>query len=272
VIDQPRLLEGQCAMVFGAGRGIGRATALALGAAGASVSAVDLHADRAEATAAEIRAAGSAAYPLQADIRSGADIERAISTAAEELGGLDSVVTVVGGMNEFAQFRNLHEYSDEEWDLLIDVNIRYVFRVVRASVRIMLAQDAGGSIVSVGSISGAVSAPHHVPYGVAKAGLVNMARSVAAEYGRFGIRMNIVAPGSVDAPAVRRGQTAEEYATMTAKIPLQRRGQPEEIADVAVFFASPMSRYVTGQALVVDGGVSIRYPHLVRNGHPTEGG
>ena len=107
---------------------------------------------------------------------------------------------------------------------------------------------------------------------MAKAGLVNMARSVAAEYGRYGIRMNVVAPGSVDAPAVVRGQTDEEYAEMTAKIPLQRRGQPEDIADVVVFFASPMSRYVTGQALVVDGGVSIRYPHLVRNGHPTEGG
>jgi 3-oxoacyl-[acyl-carrier protein] reductase len=110
-------------------------------------------------------------------------------------------------------------------------------------VPIMLAQGRGGSIVSVGSISGAVSAPHHV-----------------------------VAPGSVDAPAVVRGQTDAAYAEMTAKIPLQRRGRPEDIADVVVFFASPMSRYVTGQALVVDGGVSIRYPHLVRNGHPTEGG
>lgn len=269
---QARLLDGQRVLVFGAGRGIGRATALALGAAGASVGAVDLHADRAESTAADILAGGSAAYPLPADIRSGADIETAVATAAELLGGLDTVVTVVGGMNEFAQFRSLHEYSDEEWDLLIDVNIRYVFRAVRASLRIMLGQGSGGSIVSVGSISGAVSAPHHVPYGVAKAGLANMARSVAAEYGRFGIRMNIVAPGSVDAPAVRRGQTDEEYAAMTARIPLQRRGQPADIADVVVFFASPMSRYVTGQALVVDGGVTVRYPHLVRNGHLTEGG
>jgi 3-oxoacyl-[acyl-carrier protein] reductase len=270
--DRPQLLPGHRTLVFGGGRGIGHATALALGAAGAAVAVVDLHAERATATADEIRAAGSPAVALAADVRSGPDIDRVVEATATTFGGLDTVVTVVGGMNEFAQFRHLHEYSDEEWELLIDVNIRYVFRVVRASVRTMLARGQGGSIVSVGSISGAVSAPHHSPYGVAKAGLVNLARSVAVEYGRYGIRMNVVAPGSVDAPAVKRGQTPEEYRAMTAKIPLQRRGQPEDIADVVVFFASPLSRYVTGQALVVDGGVSVRYPHLVRNGHPAEGG
>jgi 3-oxoacyl-[acyl-carrier protein] reductase len=267
-----QLLDGSRALVFGGGRGIGRATAIALGAAGAHVAVVDVHGERAEAAAAQIRAAGSKAYALPADIRSADQIARAVTRGTDLLGGLDTVVTVVGGMNAFAQFRNLHDYSDDEWDLLIDVNIRYVFRVVRASLRVMLAAGTPGSIVSVGSISGAVSAPHHVPYGVAKAGLVNMARSVAAEYGRFGIRMNVVAPGSVDAPAVARGQSDEDYTAMTARIPLSRRGQPEDIADVVVFFASPMSRYVTGQALVVDGGVSIRYPHVVRNGHLTEGG
>jgi 3-oxoacyl-[acyl-carrier protein] reductase len=270
--DHQGLLDGRRALVFGGGRGIGRATALALGAAGAGVGVVDLHEERAEATAAEIRAAGSAAFALPADIRATADIDRVVTDGTALLGGLDTVVTVVGGMNAFAQFRNLHDYSDEEWDLLLDVNIRYVFRVVRASLRVMLDAGTGGSIVSVGSISGAVSAPHHVPYGVAKAGLVNLARSVAAEYGRFGIRMNVVAPGSVDAPAVVRGQSDEDYNAMTARIPLGRRGLPADIADVVVFFAAPMSRYVTGQALVVDGGVSVRYPHVVRNGHVTEGG
>ncbi len=270
--SRPQLLAGQSTVIFGGGRGIGRATALALGAAGGTVAVVDLEAERAQATVDLLRDTGAAATAFTADVRSAGEIDRVLTAAAERQGGIDTVVTVVGGMNAFAQFRHLHEYTDEEWELLLDVNLRYVFRVVRAAVPIMLAQGRGGSIVSVGSISGAVSAPHHVPYGVAKAGLVNMARSVAAEYGRSGIRMNVVAPGSVDAPAVVRGQTDAAYAEMTAKIPLQRRGQPEDIADVVVFFASPMSRYVTGQALVVDGGVSIRYPHLVRNGHPTEGG
>ena len=270
--SSPQLVAGQGAVVFGGGRGIGQATALALGAAGAAVAVVDLEAERAHATADRLRELGATAAAFPADVRSAGDIERVLTAAAAELGGIDTVVTVVGGMNAFAQFRNLHEYSDEEWELLLDVNIRYVFRVVRAALPIMLDQGRGGSIVSVGSISGAVSAPHHVPYGVAKAGLANMAPSVAAEYGRFGIRMNVVAPGSVDAPAVVRGQSDAQYAEMTAKIPLQRRGRPEDIADVVVFFASPMSRYVTGQTLVVDGGVSIRYPHLVRHGHPTEGG
>lgn len=259
-------------VVFGGGRGIGRATALALGSAGAAVAVVDLEAERAQATVDQLRDLGATTEAFPADVRSADEIERVLTAVAGHLGGIDAVITVIGGMNAFAQFKHLHEYSDAEWELLLDINVCYVFRVVRAAVPIMLAQGRGGSIVSVGSISGAVSAPHHTPYGVAKAGLVNMARSVAAEYGRFGIRMNVVAPGSVDAPAVVRGQTDAEYAEMTARIPLQRRGRPEDIADVVVFFASPMSRYVTGQALMVDGGVSIRYPHLVRNGHPTEGG
>ena len=270
--SSPQLMDGQRTLIFGGGRGIGRATALGLGAAGSAVAVVDIDAERAAATVAEIRAAGGTAEALQADVRSGDDIDRVVTAAAASPGGLDAVVTVVGGMNAFAAFRHLHEYSDDEWELLLDVNVRYVFRVVRASVTTWLAQGRGGSIVSVGSISGAVSAPHHTPYGVAKAGLVNLARSVAAEYGRHGIRMNVVAPGSVDAPAVVRGQTEEQYRELTAKIPLGRRGQPEDIADVVVFFASQLSRYVTGQSLVVDGGVSVRYPHLVRNGHMTEGG
>jgi 3-oxoacyl-[acyl-carrier protein] reductase len=162
---RPQLLAGQGTVIFGGDRGIGRATALALGAAGGAVAVVDLEAERARATVAELRELGAAAEAFPADVRSADDIDRVLAAAAGQLGGIDTVVTAVGGMNAFAQFRNLHEYSDAEWELLLDVNIRYVFWVVRAAVPIMLAQGRGGSIVSVGSISGAVSAPHHVPYG-----------------------------------------------------------------------------------------------------------
>jgi 3-oxoacyl-[acyl-carrier protein] reductase len=266
------LLVGKRSLIFGAGRGIGRATTLALAAAGSAVGVVDVDAERAAVVAGEARALGVLAKPYQADVRSTEDVDRVVRVAASCLGGLDGVVTVVGGMAEFAAFKNVHEYTDPEWDLIVDVNLRYVFRVARAAIAVMIEQGSGGSIVSVGSISGMAGGPHHSPYGSAKAGLVNLARSVAAEYGHLSIRMNVVAPGSIDAPAVASARTSSEYDELTAKIPLGRRGTPEDVADVIAFFVSDLSRYVTGQTLLVDGGVTVRYPHRVQNARASEAG
>ena len=269
--DTGQLLVGYRSVVFGGGRGIGRATALALGRAGSAVAVIDADAVRTNIVAEELRVLGCKALGLSADVRCADDVERIINETESGLGGIDVAVTVIGGMTAFAPFKSLHEYTNEEWELLLDINLGYVFRVVRSVVRIMMSQG-GGSIVSIGSISGAVGAPHHGPYGAAKAGVVNLARSVAAEYGRMGIRMNVVAPGSIDTPAVAQGQTAEEYEAVAARIPLGRRGVPEEVADAVVFFASPLARYVTGQTLLVDGGLSVRYPHGVPNAHGSEAG
>jgi NAD(P)-dependent dehydrogenase (short-subunit alcohol dehydrogenase family) len=148
------LLVGKRSLIFGAGRGIGRATTLALAAAGSAVGVVDVDAERAAVVAGEARALGVLAKPYQADVRSTEDVDRVVRVAASSLGGLDGVVTVVGGMAEFAAFKNVHEYTDPEWDLIVDVNLRYVFRVARAAIAVMIEQGSGGSIVSVGSISG----------------------------------------------------------------------------------------------------------------------
>jgi 3-oxoacyl-[acyl-carrier protein] reductase len=268
----PGILAGSRAVVFGGGRGIGRATALALGDAGAAVGVIDIESDRASAVADELGALGATAQAYSADVRSSASVDEVTQQAVDGLGGLDVVVTVIGGMAAFAPFRHLHEYSDDEVDLILDVNLRYIFRVARAAIAVMIAQGSGGSIVSIGSISGLAGGPHHSPYGVAKAGLSNLAHSVAAEYGRFGIRMNVVSPGGIDSPAVAEARPADEYAEMTAKTPLGRRGIPEDIADAVVFLASAKASYITGQTLVVDGGMTSRYPHTVQNGHITEGG
>jgi 3-oxoacyl-[acyl-carrier protein] reductase len=131
---------------------------------------------------------------------------------------------------------------------MFDLNLRYVARAVRAGLRVFLAQGRGGTIVSVGSITGYAGSPMQAAYGAAKAGLASLARSVAAEYSREGIRMNLVSCGPIATSVARAAQTG------TAEwIPMGRPGEPREVADAAVFLASPLSSYVTGQSLVIDG-------------------
>jgi 3-oxoacyl-[acyl-carrier protein] reductase len=257
--DTPKLLSGQNALVIGGGGGgIGRAITRRLAAAGSAVAVADIDRDRADEAAAEVDAAGAKSVSLTGDVRSHDAIDGFVSSAARELGGLDVLVTVVGGQLAFVPATPLHETSDEDWDLMFDVNLRYVARAVRAVLRLFLEQGRGGTIVSVGSITGHVGSPMQAAYGAAKAGLASLARSVAAEYSREGIRMNLVTCGPVATPVARAAQTgALEW------IPMGRPGESIEVADAAVFLASPLSSYITGQSLVIDGGATAvgPFPH-----------
>ncbi len=263
------LLENQRALVVGGGRGIGRAISLQLGEAGASVAVMDLERDRAETVSAEISKTGTA-FPVVADVRETPDLERGVSEAREALGGIDVLVTVVGGHNAFAPWQPLHETSDEHWDLVTGVNLRYVFTVTRAVLRVMLEQGSGGSMVFTGSVSGMAGAPNHSAYGAAKAGVIHLARSLALEYGRHGIRFNVVSPGSVLTPAVADAIPPERQTAMAERIPLGRSGTPEDIARAVLFFVSPLAGYVSGQVLAVDGGVLGRFPLMAPGAHPSE--
>lgn len=264
------LLTGKAALVVGGGRGIGRAVSLTLGDAGAAVAVVDLEPDRAEAVAAELTASGTRALALAADIRDAADVERVVRETCAQLGGIDVLVTVVGGQNAFAAWQPTHLWSDEEWDLVVGVNLRYVFLVARAVIGVMLEQGRGGAIVNVGSVSGMAGAPNHSAYGAAKAGVIHLAKSLALEYGRHGIRVNVVSPGVARTPATAGALTPDQDAAMAEKIPLGRPGAPEDIANAVLFFASPLASYVTGQVLAVDGGVMARFPLPLPGGHPSE--
>jgi 3-oxoacyl-[acyl-carrier protein] reductase len=269
----PLLLAGKAAIVVGGGRGIGRAVSLTLGAAGADVAVVDLEADRAEAVTAELTAArggGARAVALTADIRDPEQVARIVRETRDALGGIDVLVTVVGGQNAFAKWQPTHKWSDEEWDLVVGVNLRYVFLVAREVIGVMLEQGRGGAIVSVGSVSGMAGAPNHSAYGAAKAGVIHLAKSLALEYGRYGIRVNVVSPGVARTPATAGALTPEQDAAMAEKIPLGRPGTPEDIANAVLFFASPLAGYVTGQVLAVDGGVTVRFPLPLPGGHPSE--
>ncbi|MEU6389085.1 SDR family oxidoreductase [Streptomyces sp. NPDC046939] len=250
-LDAKRVL-----VLGGGGDGIGRAIVRAYAAAGARVVVADVDAARATEAAGELRTAGHAAHALSGDVRSREQIDAMVTGAAERLGGLDTLVTVVGGQVAFVPAVKLHEMEDEDWETVYDLNLRYVMRAVRRVLRLFLEQGTGGNIVSIGSVTGIMAAPKQAGYGAAKAGLLSLARTVAAEYAADGIRMNVVVGGAINT-AVNNGPAADAWVP---EIPAGRYGTSEEMAAAALYLASDEARYVTGQQIVVDGGVSVRGP------------
>jgi 3-oxoacyl-[acyl-carrier protein] reductase len=243
-------------VIGGGGDGIGRAITRAFAAAGAAVAVADVDAERAHESAREISESGARAVALVGDVRSRTDIDGFVAGTVAAFGRLDALVTVVGGQVAFVPAVRLHEMTDEDWDLAYEMNLRYVARAARAALRAFLDQGGGGSIVSVGSVAGVMAAPMQAGYGAAKAGLASLARTVAAEYAGDGIRMNIVACGAIATAVANSGQETESVP----EIPMGRLGVPQDAAAAVVYLASPLSAYVTGQSLVVDGGVTVRGP------------
>ena len=261
-VEFPGLLTNSRALVVGGGGGgNGRQITRAISAAGANVAVVDLDPGRAQEAAAELTGLGRTAVGLQGDVRVADDIDRVVREAVAALGGLDLLVTVVGGHMAYTGCKPLVDTTDDEWDLIFDVNVRYVFRIVRAVLRQFLAQGTGGTIVSIGSIAGARGYPMSASYGASKAALSNLAQTVAAEYGRRGVRMNVLSCGPILTPVTqaRLGEAAQAADVRHSdNIPLGRPGAPEEVAASVLYLASPMSSFVSGQTLPIDGAATAR--------------
>lgn len=256
-----RVLDQKAALVIGGGGGgIGRTITRAFAEAGSAVAVVDIDRQRAEEAAAEAATAGVQALALTGDVRSNAAVDGFVADTARELGALDVLVTVVGGQLAFVPAARVHEIADEHWNLMFDLNLHYVARAVRAALRTFLEQGTGGTIVSVGSIAAIAGSPMQAAYGAAKAGLASLARSVASEYSREGIRMNVVSCGPVATPVSQAAQAHSELDW----IPMGRAGSSKEVAGAVVFLASPLSSYITGQSLVVDGGATAAGPFPTR--------
>jgi NAD(P)-dependent dehydrogenase (short-subunit alcohol dehydrogenase family) len=253
VPDYPQLLrlDGRRFVVVGAGQGIGRQAVHALASVGARVVCVDVDADRAGEVAAEV-----GAYAVVGDATRRADAERVFDEAAGALGGLDGVVDIVG----MARYATLLDVDDEEWDWHFDVVLRHAYLAVQLGGR-RLTAGAGGVMAFVASVSGLTSAPRHAAYGAAKAGLMALVRSAAVELGPSGVRVNAVAPGVVWTPRVSALLGEEGRARNEANTPLRRVAQPADIAAALLFLCSDLSSYVSGQTIVVDGGVAAKFPY-----------
>jgi len=250
-------LVGKKALVVGGGLGIGRASAELLGGAGADVAIIDVERDRADGVAAAIAAGGVAGFGLVADVLDKERGPAAVDDAANRLGGLDIMVTVVGR----STYAPLIEMTDEHFELDLNRNMGYVRRLCRAFAQRLAADGHGGAIVNIASVSGLRGAPGNAGYGAAKAALISLTRSMAVEWAPLGIRVNCIAPGSIatDHWVSSRGAGAEEEATRrAAEVPMKRMGEQFEIGKAVLFLASDMASYVTGETLVVDGGRTVR--------------
>jgi 3-oxoacyl-[acyl-carrier protein] reductase len=247
-------LSGHVAVITGAGRGIGAATARRLAADGASVAAVDRQEDDAAATIAGIRDDGGTAIGIGCDVAETDQVEAAVERAVAELGGLHILVNNAGIVRDNLLFR----MSDEDWDAVIAVHLRGAFLFSRATQRHLVAQRFG-RIVNLSSTS-ALGNRGQANYSAAKAGVQGFTRALAIELGPFGVTVNAVAPGFVatemtDATARRLGTSPEQFREAVAdSVPLRRIGTPEEVAGVIAFLVGPDAAYVTGQTIYVDGG------------------
>ena len=247
-------LQGKRALVVGGGLGMGRASAELLAAVGARVAVLDIEESRAQTVAGAIRERGGEALALAADALEPAGAQAAVQRAAERFGGLDILVNIVGQAGWASALR----MTPEQWDQDHSRNLRYVFFTCQAFARLPAPVEGTRAIVSIASISGMNSAPGHASYGAAKAGLMSLTRTLAQEWGKLGIRVNCIAPGAIRTD--RSQGTPAHDTSVAANAPLGRRGDQTEIAKAALFLVSDLASYVTGHALLVDGGVQTNYP------------
>jgi NAD(P)-dependent dehydrogenase (short-subunit alcohol dehydrogenase family) len=243
-------LSGRKAFVTGGASGIGEATARLLAELGATVAIADLNRDG----LADARKRTGAIVSTAGDVADAADVERMVTEAAQALGGIDLVFNSAGIGDDLVP---IHEQQPDRWQRVVDVNLRGTYLVCRAAGRLMLEQKRG-AIVNVSSIVGLDGFPGRSAYGVAKAGVIHLTKTLACEWGPVGIRVNAIAPAYTLTPMVRDllDRNIFDPTLIERRTPLVRLGLPEEMARAAAFLLSDWASYITGTVLPVDGGWS----------------
>jgi len=245
-------LDGKVALVTGSGRGIGRAVALRFAEEGADVAVNAMHLSSAESTAGEIRKLGRRALAVAADVADVEALHRMIARTLEELGKIDILANIAGIPVKHVPTAEL---PLEEFEQLINSHLRSTFLCCQQVGQWMI-DHGGGKILNIGSIAAVRGHPRRVGYGAAKAGIVNLTKTLAVEWAKHNINVNCISPGYILTPrtesGLREGKYGMEY--LIGRIPLGRLGKPEDIAGAALFLVSDDAEYITGVNLSVDGG------------------
>lgn len=248
-------LASKRVIVTGAGRGIGKTLAREMASAGARVAAVARTGAEIQATAAEVVARGGECIAVTADVTSEDDVVAMVARVVEEWGGLDVIVNNAGG----TFFIPVLEIEGRGWDGIVRKNLKSAFLCCREAGRQMIKQGTGGSIINVSSVGGIGPYPDSAPYGAAKAGVNHLTQTLAWEWGKWDIRVNCIAPGVIATEQVLERFARPENQALgewyLKRTPLRRYGRPEEMATAAIFFASDASSFITGQLVVVGGGI-----------------
>lgn len=246
-------LEGKTAIITGGAAGIGRAIALRLAEDGAAIAILDVDAEKAQETVKELEAAGAKAMAVTCDITDYAGTKEAVAAIAGAMGGIDILVNNAG-----IDKQQLFIETDEAlWDRMIAINYKGFLVTTHAVIPYMMEQKSG-NIVNLGSDAGRIGNAREVVYSGTKAAVMASTKALAQELARFGVRVNAVSPGPIQQTALLGGLFEGEIGDKIAKlVPMRRLGTPEDVADVVAFFISDDSRYLTGQILSIDGGLTM---------------
>ena len=244
-------LEGKTAIVTGGAQGIGFAGAKLFAAEGAKVFIADINAEKGEKAAEEIGAAF-----VRCDVSKSADVEAVVKAA-----GAVDVLYNNAGIFWTGHDGRLTDISEEDWDRVIAINLKSVYLFSKFAIRSMMASSRGGAIVNTGSSAAQIGIPDCDAYTATKGAIVQLTKSLAVEYGRYGIRTNCISPAAIMTPMMRQSNpensTFDEERFLKLRTPLRRYGTPEEIAQVALFLASDESSYLNGAVIVADGGITV---------------
>jgi NAD(P)-dependent dehydrogenase (short-subunit alcohol dehydrogenase family) len=246
-------LGGKVALITGAGSGIGRASALLFAREGARVVVVDYASAGGQETVRMIEEAGGDAIFIEADVSKAADVERMVKTTVETYGRIDILYNNAGIAGRPARTTKA---AEDEWNSIISTNLRGVFLGSKYAIPVMVTHG-GGVVINTASAAGLFGSPGRPAYGASKAGVIQLTKTMALEYGKQNVRVNCICAGAVQTP-MSAPDLADDAARQAfiQNVPLGRIGLPEEIAKAALYLASDDSSYTTGAALVVDGGVS----------------
>lgn len=244
------MLKGRTAIITGSARGIGKAIALKLAELGANIVINDIPSSaEADETVAEIKKLGVGAVAALGDVRNAEDVKNMIDTAVAEFGTVDILVNNAGVTRDGLMLR----MSEEDWDLVLDINLKGAFNCIKAAARPMMKQKRG-SIINIASVSGVMGNAGQANYSASKAGLIGLTKTTAKEFAKKGIRANAVAPGFIE--SAMTDKLPENVRTQYLEsIPLMKFGKTDDVANVVAFLASDMSSYVTGQIINIDGGL-----------------